>query len=98
MADEQNTSILLPIDLEDEMPKAHIAQLTSSSRAHESLDFLPNLVQTREEPAVLPSLIPNPLVNPPHDIAVGMATNIPPHNLRYIADPAILLIEKPDTT
>src|SRR5450432_1807067 len=63
----------------------------------ETVDFIPNFDQTREEPVVLPSRIPNLLVNGASGIAVGMATNIPPHNLREIVDAAILLIEKPDT-
>jgi len=64
----------------------------------ETVDFIPNFDQTREEPVVLPSRIPNLLVNGASGIAVGMATNIPPHNLREIIDAAILLIERPDTT
>jgi len=64
----------------------------------ETVDFVPNFDQTREEPFVLPSRIPNLLVNGASGIAVGMATNIPPHNLREIVDAAILLIEKPDAT
>src|SRR5215468_6342085 len=64
----------------------------------ETVDFVPNFDQTREEPVVLPSRIPNLLVNGASGIAVGMATNIPPHNLREIVDAAILLIEKPDTS
>jgi DNA gyrase subunit A len=63
----------------------------------DTVDFTPNFDQTREEPVVLPSRIPNLLVNGASGIAVGMATNIPPHNLREIVDAAILLIEKPDT-
>ena len=63
----------------------------------ETVDFVPNFDQTREEPFVLPSRIPNLLVNGASGIAVGMATNIPPHNLREIVDAAILLVEKPDT-
>src|SRR5499425_122439 len=63
-----------------------------------SVDGVPNFDQTREEPTVLPSRIPNLLVNGASGIAVGMATNIPPHNLREIVDAAIVLIEKPDTT
>src|SRR6267143_1187951 len=54
-----------------------------------SVDFIPNFDQTREEPVVLPSRIPNLLVNGASGIAVGMATNIPPHNLREIVDAAI---------
>src|SRR5258707_731676 len=64
----------------------------------ETVDFIPNFDQTREEPVVLPSRIPNLLVNGASGIAVGMATNIPQHNLREIVDAAILLIEKPDTS
>ena len=63
----------------------------------ETVDFIPNFDQTREEPVVLPSRIPNLLVNGASGIAVGMATNIPPHNLREIVEAAILLIDKPDT-
>src|SRR5499433_3518265 len=64
----------------------------------ETVDFVPNFDQTREEPTVLPSRIPNLLVNGASGIAVGMATNIPPHNLREIVDAALLLIERPDAT
>jgi DNA gyrase subunit A len=64
----------------------------------ETVDFIPNFDQTREEPVVLPSRIPNLLVNGASGIAVGMATNIPPHNLREIVEAALLLIERPDAT
>src|ERR1700681_1050346 len=64
----------------------------------ETVDFIPNFDQTREEPVVLPSRIPNLLVNGASGIAVGIATNIPPHQLREIVDAAVLLIEKPDAT
>ena len=64
----------------------------------ETVDFIPNFDQTREEPVVLPSRIPNLLVNGASGIAVGMATNIPPHNLREIIEAALLLIERPDAT
>src|SRR5467141_320078 len=63
----------------------------------ETVDHIPNFDETEKEPTVLPSRIPNLLVNGASGIAVGMATNIPPHNLREIVDAAILLIEKPDT-
>jgi DNA gyrase subunit A len=63
----------------------------------ETVDFVPNFDQTREEPFVLPSRIPNLLVNGASGIAVGMATNIPPHNLREIVEAAIVLLDKPDT-
>jgi len=64
----------------------------------ETVDFAPNFDQTREEPVVLPSRVPNLLVNGASGIAVGMATNIPPHNLREVIDACVLLIEKPDAS
>src|SRR5205823_8884014 len=54
--------------------------------------------ETEKEPTVLPTRVPNLLVNGASGIAVGMATNIPPHNLREIIDATVLMIEKPDTT
>ena len=80
--------------------EARLAKITEDILADlekDTVDFTPNFDQTREEPVVLPSRIPNLLVNGASGIAVGMATNIPPHNLREIVDAAILLIEKPDT-
>ena len=81
--------------------EARLAKITEDILADlekDTVDFTPNFDQTREEPVVLPSRIPNLLVNGASGIAVGMATNIPPHNLREIVDAAIVLIEKPDTT
>src|ERR1700739_3105689 len=81
--------------------EARLAKITEDILADlekETVDFIPNFDQTREEPVVLPSRIPNLLVNGASGIAVGMATNIPPHNLREIVDAAIVLIEKPDAT
>ena len=63
----------------------------------ETVDFRRNYDDSEEEPEVLPSRVPNMLVNGASGIAVGMATNIPPHNLREIIDATILLIQKPDT-
>jgi DNA gyrase subunit A len=80
--------------------EARLAKITEDILADlekETVDFIPNFDQTREEPVVLPSRIPNLLVNGASGIAVGMATNIPPHNLREIVEAAMLLIEKPDT-
>jgi DNA gyrase subunit A len=62
----------------------------------ETVDFVPNFDESEEEPTVLPTRIPNLLVNGSSGIAVGMATNIPPHNLREIVEAAILLIEDPE--
>ena len=64
----------------------------------ETVDFIPNFDQTAKSRSCLPSRIPNLLVNGASGIAVGMATNIPPHNLSEIIEAAVLLIEKPDTT
>src|ERR1700688_3594362 len=80
--------------------EARLAKISEDILAYlekETVDFIPNFDQTREEPVVLPSRIPNLLVNGASGIAVGMATNIPPHNLREIVEAAILLIDKPDT-
>ena len=59
----------------------------------ETVDFVPNYDETTEEPSVLPSPFPNLLVNGSAGIAVGMATNIPPHNLREVVDAVIWTIE-----
>ncbi len=64
----------------------------------ETVDFLPNFDETTQEPTVLPTKIPNLLVNGSSGIAVGMATNIPPHNLKETVEAAILLIENPETS
>src|SRR5579872_7102774 len=64
----------------------------------ETVDFTPNFDESEKEPLVLPTRIPNLLVNGSSGIAVGMATNIPPHNLRETIEAAILLIENPETT
>src|SRR3954467_2740223 len=58
----------------------------------ETVDFVPNYDETTEEPTVLPAPIPNLLVNGSSGIAVGMATNIPPHNLREVIDGIIYVI------
>ena len=62
----------------------------------ETVDFGPNFDETLPQPLVLPCRIPNLLVNGSGGIAVGMATNIPPHNLREVMDGAIALIDNPD--
>ena len=63
----------------------------------ETVDFKPNYDDSTVEPEVLPTRIPNLLINGSSGIAVGMATNIPPHNLREILDAAIMLVKKPQT-
>jgi DNA gyrase subunit A len=77
---------------------AKISEELLADLEKETVDFIPNFDQTREEPVVLPSKVPNLLVNGASGIAVGMATNIPPHNLREIIEACVLLIEKPDST
>ncbi|AEJ41989.1 DNA gyrase subunit A [Alicyclobacillus acidocaldarius] len=64
----------------------------------ETVDFIPNYDEQEEEPVVLPSRFPNLLVNGSSGIAVGMATNIPPHNLREVIDGVVMLIDRPDAT
>jgi DNA gyrase subunit A len=63
----------------------------------ETVDFVPNYDESTVEPTVLPTRIPNLLVNGSNGIAVGMATNIPPHNLTEIVEAAILLVNAPAT-
>ncbi len=62
----------------------------------ETVDFMPNFDDTTKEPIVLPSRFPNLLVNGSSGIAVGMATNIPPHNLCEVIDAICLLIDNPE--
>lgn len=64
----------------------------------ETVNFAPNYDETLQEPVVLPSRIPNLLVNGSSGIAVGMATNIPPHNLGEVIDALLALIENPELT
>jgi len=81
--------------------EARLAKITEEMLADlekETVDFIPNFDQTREEPVVLPAKIPNLLINGASGIAVGMATNIPPHNLKEIIEACVLLIEKPDAS
>jgi DNA gyrase subunit A len=64
----------------------------------ETVDFRPNFDATKKEPVVLPSTVPNLLLNGTLGIAVGMASNIPPHNLREIIDATVHLIDNPKST
>lgn len=64
----------------------------------DTVDYQPNYDNTRNEPSVLPSKVPNLLVNGTVGIAVGMATNIPPHNLNEVIDAAVHLLKKPAAT
>ncbi len=64
----------------------------------ETVDFIPNYDATRTEPRVLPAKLPNLLLNGSQGIAVGMATSIPPHNLKEVVDAVLYLSENPDAT
>src|SRR5881296_2832197 len=64
----------------------------------ETVDFVPNFDESLQEPVVLPTRVPNLLVNGSAGIAVGMATNIPPHNLSEIVDALVMLVDDPGAT
>ncbi len=74
---------------------ARIAEELLADIEKETVDFVPNFDESTEEPLVLPTRVPNLLINGSDGIAVGMATKIPPHNLREIIDATVLLIQKP---
>ena len=75
-----------------------IAEETLADIDEETVDFIPNFDGTTEEPTVLPTKVPNLLVNGSAGIAVGMATNIPPHNLREVIEGACAYIDNPEIT
>ncbi|HEX8947438.1 MAG TPA: DNA gyrase subunit A [Dissulfurispiraceae bacterium] len=77
---------------------AKIAEDLLADIDKETVNFAPNFDETTEEPTVLPTRIPNLLVNGSAGIAVGMATNIPPHNLGEVVDGLIMLLENPEVT
>lgn len=79
---------------ESRMSKIAVEMLTDIEK--ETVDFVPNYDDSRKEPTVLPSRFPNLLVNGSTGIAVGMATNIPPHNLCEVIDAVCCLIDNPD--
>jgi DNA gyrase subunit A len=81
-----------------EIRMAQLAEELLADIEKETVDFVSNYDDSQKEPAVLPSRIPNLLINGAAGIAVGMATNIPPHNLGEVIDGLIALIENPDTT
>ncbi|MEW6600325.1 MAG: DNA gyrase subunit A [Nitrospirota bacterium] len=64
----------------------------------ETVDFTANFDETTEEPVVLPAKVPNLLINGSSGIAVGMATNIPPHNLGEVVDGLLMMLDNPDVT
>ncbi|MDO8482121.1 MAG: DNA gyrase subunit A [bacterium] len=81
-----------------EAKMSKLASLMMNDIDRDTVDFLPNYDNTKREPSVLPAAFPNLLVNGTLGIAVGMATNIPPHNIREVCEAAIHLIENPDAT
>jgi len=80
-----------------EVRMAKIAHELLADLDKETVDFIPNYDETESEPAVLPTKIPNLLVNGSTGIAVGMATNIPPHNLGEVIKACLALIDDPET-
>ncbi len=78
-----------------EVRMARIAHSMLDDLDKETVDFIPNYDESEHEPAVLPARIPNLLVNGSTGIAVGMATNIPPHNLTEIVDGCVAMIDNP---
>ena len=74
----------------------HLADELMADLDKETVDFVPNYDETTEEPTVLPAPYPNLLVNGSSGIAVGMATNIPPHNMREVADAVVWVSEHPE--
>ncbi len=81
-----------------EVRMSKISELMLQDIDKETVDFVPNYDESLKEPAVLPSKFPQLLVNGTSGIAVGMATNIPPHNMREVIDGTLMLIDNPDTT
>src|SRR4051812_37800469 len=93
--------------VDGDMPAAmRYTEVRMSKLAHELLadidketvDFTPNYDESEHEPAVLPTRIPNLLINGQTGIAVGMATNIPPHNLGEVVDACLALLDNPAIT
>ena len=81
-----------------EVRMARLAQELLSDIDKETVDFGPNYDDTLSEPLVLPARIPNLLINGSEGIAVGMATKIPPHNLREVVAATVVLVRNPDAT
>src|SRR5579871_3011302 len=77
---------------------AAVAETLMAELPRQTVEMRPNYESTREEPVVLPAQFPNLLVNGSAGIAVGLATNIPPHNLASVIDACVLLIDEPEAT
>ena len=81
-----------------EVRMSKIAELMLQDIDKETVDFTPNYDESLKEPSVLPAKFPQLLVNGSSGIAVGMATNIPPHNMREVIDGVLTLIDNPEAT
>ena len=79
-----------------EVRMSKISELMLDDIEKETVDFVPNYDESLKEPAVLPAKFPQLLVNGTSGIAVGMATNIPPHNLSEVIDATLMMIDNPD--
>ena len=79
-----------------EVRMAKIAEEMLEDIEKETVDFVPNYDESLKEPSVLPAKVPNLLINGATGIAVGMATNIPPHNLGEVVDGLVQMIDNPD--
>lgn len=81
-----------------EVRMSRVAESMLQDLEKETVDFVPNYDESLKEPSVLPAKLPNLLINGSAGIAVGMATNIPPHNLNEVIDGVLMLIENPEVT
>jgi len=81
-----------------EVRMSRVAEAMLQDIEKETVDFVPNYDESLKEPSVLPAKLPNLLVNGSSGIAVGMATNIPPHNLGEVIDGVLMLIDNPEVT
>ncbi len=81
-----------------EVRMARIAHELLADLEKETVDFIPNYDESEKEPTVLPTRVPNLLINGSAGIAVGMATNIPPHNLTEVINACLLLITNPEAS
>ncbi len=81
-----------------EVRLARVAQELLRDIDKETVDFVPNYDESTQEPALLPAALPNLLVNGSSGIAVGMATNVPPHNLNEVVDAVVLQLDNPEVT
>jgi DNA gyrase subunit A len=81
-----------------EIRLSHVAMELLADIERDTVPFGPNFDEETEEPLVLPARVPNLLINGSNGIAVGMATNIPPHNLGEVVDAAVYQIDHPDAT